>query len=84
MIHLESGTCESRTYCGLLDDLAYECYQSDDYTNGWTECYKYKCPACLTRFRYLSALFQHVESDACDQDFNGSIGKLEFFISIRI
>jgi hypothetical protein len=84
MIHLESGTCESGVECGELDRLAYECYQRGKYINGWNEYYKYKCPDCENQFRYLSGLFQHVESDACNQQVEGtSIGRLEHFISIR-
>jgi hypothetical protein len=85
MIHLESGTCESGADRDTLDSLAYECYQSEEYINGWNEYYRYKCPDCENQFRYLSGLFQHVESDACNQQLNGtSIGQLDYFISIRV
>lgn len=39
----------------------------------------YKCPECDARFAVLSALVQHVESDACGEgiyDGTGSIGKM--------
>lgn len=85
MIHLESGICESGVDCDRLDRLGYFCYQSDDYTNDWNAYYKYKCPHCQTKFRFLSGLFQHVESDARNQQLQGtSIGKLENFISIKV
>ena len=85
MIHLESGTCD----CGIdrheLDRLAYKCYQSRDYTNGWNDYYRYRCPHCDFTFRFVSGLFQHVESEACNQRLVGtSLGKLEHFISIRV
>lgn len=84
LIHLESGICASGADCEKLDRFAYLCYQWKAYTNGWNEYYKYKCPDCQTVFRHLSGLFQHVESDACNQKFDGGIGKLESFISIIV
>ncbi len=85
MIHLESGTCDSGVDCVDLDRFAYLCYQSRAYTNGWSEHKKYKCPECQKKLRLLSGLFQHVESDACNQQIRTkSIGKLVHFISTRV
>lgn len=82
MIHLESGTCE----CGIdrdgLDHIAYDSFWSEDYTNDWNDYYMYKCPDCQNGFRFLSALFQHVESDACNQEmYATSIEALLYDIS---
>ncbi|ERF77060.1 hypothetical protein EPUS_06278 [Endocarpon pusillum Z07020] len=85
LIHLESGKCDSGVNCDRLDSIAYRCYQSRYYTNGWNEYYQYKCPDCQTKFRYISALFQHAESDACNQRCNGtSLEKLRHYISISV
>ena len=72
MIHLESGSCECGVNRDGLDRIAYECYWSEDYTNDWNDYYMYKCPDCQNGFRFLSALFQHIESDACNQGMDGA------------
>ena len=85
LIHLESGVCESGANRDQLDSLAYSCYESEYYSNGWCFYHKYKCPDCQKTFRYLSGLFQHVESNACDQQLLGtSIGELKDFISRNV
>jgi hypothetical protein len=72
MIHLESGTCE----CGIdreeLDGIAHNCYWSAHYTKLCDDYYMYKCPDCQNGVRFLSALFQHIESDACNQEMDAT------------
>jgi hypothetical protein len=85
MIHLESGNCESGIDRYRLDRIAYDCYYSEDYTNDWDDYYMYKCPDCQNGFRFLSGLFQHIESDACDQQLDAtSIADLVYDISIKL
>lgn len=47
----------------------------------------FKCPSCDERFRVLSALVQHVESDRCDEGLEegtGSIGKMLHYLWLRL
>ena len=104
MIHLENGC---NTSVGELDQLARQCYQwrkyvvpefADylEYSNAQSASpgrpYVFKCPTCDTRFKYLSALLQHVESDTCNEVVyenssygpSGSLGKLMDYLWRRM
>ena len=51
------------------------------------DCCPYKCPDCDARFSVLSGLFQHVESNACDEGIDegsGSMRKLLRFLERRV
>lgn len=47
----------------------------------------FQCPSCDQRFKVLSALVQHVESDRCNegiQSGTGSIGKMLHYLRLRL
>ena len=74
VLHLEQGgVCPSGAGLDLVSQTAMQfrpLYPSgDDY-------YLFKCPSCNTGFRFVSAVLQHLESEACD----GSLGLLHFFL----
>lgn len=91
LIHLENGCA---TDIGELDRLAVAGYSWPEYVrDGWGRWLEeseqvgrsrsrpkvFCCPSCNGRFKYLSGLVQHAESDACEEDFHygfGSIGRL--------
>ena len=81
MIHLESGACPSRVDIIDLNEWAAQCYQwqhylDDDYREDMLDrvdireeygiVYPFFCPTCETQFSFLSGLFQHLGSRACD------------------
>ena len=71
LIHLEAGTCGSGVGRDEIDDWAF--HYSRAYTNNWNDYYRYQCPTCRENFRFVSALLQHVESRACEQEIDGDI-----------
>ena len=71
MIHLEAGTCKSGIGLDEVDECAFDSCRA--YTNNWHDYYQYQCPTCGEDFRYVSALLQHIESQACEQDMDGDI-----------
>lgn len=80
MFHLESGAC-ARSGSNYDDIMRYAddffmLDQCDRYEHDW----KYKCSTCQIGFRNIGALFQHVESLSCAQDYSGEIGKLRAYI----
>ena len=94
-IHLENGCSTSIEF---LNRMARICYQwrkyvvpeHADYLSDGGEAYvpfAFRCPGCGVTFRYISALLQHVESDACDEGIyegSGSIGKMIHFIYVQV
>jgi hypothetical protein len=89
MIHLEYGTCGDKNIIDL-NKLAASCRTWDDYIdphyrrelldNGDTvyNVNAFRCPTCHVKLPKLSSLFQHIESDACEQtlDDDRDIGPL--------
>ena len=91
LIHLETGCAID---IGDLDRLAVAGYSWPEYVSDdwdwWLEESEevgrsrsrpkvFCCPSCNDKFKYLSSLVQHVESDACEEgihDGSGSIGRL--------
>ncbi len=75
MLHLESGNCESGVDCDDIDDwvIDYWGFKFGDYTNDWTDYYKFCCPSCDNEFRFVSGLLQHIASQACDMDLDEAI-----------
>lgn len=68
VLHLEGGYCD----CSNVDEpevtrIALQCYASKRYRSGGA-MYPFECPSCPSQFRVIGALFQHVESEACDED----------------
>ncbi|PGH29405.1 hypothetical protein GX50_07843 [[Emmonsia] crescens] len=59
LIHLESGNC--CTSRDELNTLAADFSDSDEYFQSFHQYYPFHCPDCGIEFRYLSALYQHVE-----------------------
>ena len=99
IIHLESGACTSGINILDLNNTAARCFQwsqyiDEDYRQDLLDCvelatyytdtvYPYRCPECDTNFTKLSALFQHVESNSCDQTLDDyPIGKLKRFLYV--
>lgn len=87
LIHLEAGNCPSGTDKEMIDDLAFQLYQSKKYTNDRDDYYPYHCPGCYTNVRTVSGLFQHAESvPGCQRWLKSSncLGKLDWFIYCRV
>ncbi|ETI26265.1 hypothetical protein G647_03042, partial [Cladophialophora carrionii CBS 160.54] len=61
-----SGTCASGTDRDAIDEWVFDSDAFYYYRNWWEAHYKYQCPGCGTDFRFVSALCQHVATDACD------------------
>lgn len=77
LIHLETGRCASQTTEEILDDIADECPQSRKYIIGNRRCgWIYACPSCDSKFRKLSALYQHAEDVAGCEDILYGVGCL--------
>ncbi|UKZ69693.1 uncharacterized protein TrAtP1_010696 [Trichoderma atroviride] len=64
ILHLEQGACESGVRLQHIDYCAKACHSAQWYLHAGGG---YKCPTCDWRFRFMSALVQHVESDSCDE-----------------
>ena len=66
LIHLEAGICGDDDYvetqfCHYVnrgDDSRVDCTWNDTFT----------CKSCDKEFVFVSALFQHIESNACGAD----------------
>ena len=79
MLHLEAGTCSSGSNLRIINSFAHQCYQHQHYTTD-DDHYQYKCPECGARFLFMSGLFQHVESESCQQGYDGSIEKVKNYL----
>lgn len=59
----------------------------EDIFDGYTlhrDGFHFDCPDCDMNFRKLSGLFQHIESQTCDQTlYDGAIGKLREWLYQR-
>lgn len=89
LIHLEAGTCSKGIELSDIHDMAFECYQARKYTRDRDDYYPYFCPdpGCGRKFRFPSALYQHVEtSPSCDHllQMPKCLAKLRRFISQRV
>jgi hypothetical protein len=100
IIHLESGSCDSGITNVDLNQSAAMCYQwrhciHKEYCDEMLEerdlsrdyiytIYPFKCPTCGSDFSKLSGLFQHIDSQACEQTLaSGAIGKLVRWLERR-
>jgi hypothetical protein len=45
LLHLEQGTCASGVGLSDIDEWSWNAYM--DYSNGWTDIYKYRCPVSM-------------------------------------
>lgn len=84
VLHLEAGTCESGINNDLVVEIALDCHQSRHYTNNDNDDFDFKCPTCDTPFVYMSGVWQHVESDFCDETIEGPLGKFLRYLQTRI
>ena len=65
VLHLEAGTCDSGADSEWIDEVAFDCYQSNWYTCEDNPEYDFECYTCNTPFRHMGGLLQHAESMAC-------------------
>lgn len=65
LIHLESGSCACGVDLRDVDNVAFSADDRKRYTNAWDYPLKYRCPECDRDFGRVSALLQHVGSEAC-------------------
>lgn len=86
VLHLEAGTCESGTNWEWIDEIAFDCYQSEWYTCENNPEFDFECPTCNTPFRYMSGLLQHAESKACSENLAKStpLGKFLRYLRVRL
>lgn len=78
------GSSDSGTDRDRVNKIALECYQSGWYTSDEDAELDFACPTCDTLFPYISALLQHVESDVCEEDLEGSLGKFIRYLRKQI
>lgn len=64
ILHLEAGSCPSGTNSDDVDDIAFTCYQSQQYTSNH-QGFDFCCPSYGADFLYMSGVLQHAESNAC-------------------
>ncbi|CAH0057943.1 unnamed protein product [Clonostachys solani] len=69
LLHLETGTCSSGVNRERITELAFECRQSQYYASSKDD-FDFECPDCAAPFSYISGLFQHVQSEACDEELD--------------
>ena len=76
----------------------YECSRCDKYSESKADIMRhtqspvhdpltFRCPGCDERFRALSGLLQHAESNRCNEGIysgTGSIGKLLHYLWLRL
>jgi len=67
-IHLEAGTCNCGHSNSSIIRNVVKCrgpWKNDDTG------YPFRCPTCNTVFARVSGLLQHIESNSCDEGYNG-------------
>jgi hypothetical protein len=83
LIHLESGACSSLVDLDDINDWALQ-YRRFSYYIDSQAGNPYSCPGCETKFRYLSALLQHLESNACGRTINNALHGLQSFLARKV
>ncbi|KAL7911876.1 hypothetical protein GGI35DRAFT_301160 [Trichoderma velutinum] len=79
VLHLEVGCCPSGVDDEDIDNLAGECRQWPRFLN--TESgLRYRCPTCGEKFKFMSGLLQHAESERCNEDLDETYGPLAIFL----
>lgn len=86
VLHLEAGGCASGTDRSDVYDIAFDCYQSGHYTCDDNPDFDFSCPTCDVPFLFMSALLQHAESEACDENLEWytALGKFLHFLRQQI
>jgi len=60
-------------------------YNARDLNDIYSNTVPYKCPTCDSTMAKLSSLYQHVDSNTCDQALNDSvIGQLRNYLASRL
>jgi hypothetical protein len=83
LIHLESGACLSEVTLDDIDSWALQYRQFNYYINSQAEN-RYSCPGCESKFRYLSGLLQHLESNACGRTIKNALRGLPSFLERKV
>ena len=83
LIHLESGACSSEVTLDDINDWALQYRRFSSYIDPQAE-YPYSCPGCENKFRYLSGLLQHLESNACGRTVNNALRGLQSFLARKV
>lgn len=94
VLHLETGGCDAGTDREWIDEVAYDCDESEEaYTLHATlddsilsgSDFKFQCPTCTTQFSFMSALLQHCESNYCEETLaSGPLREFIQFLRKRI
>lgn len=79
MLHLEAGTCVSDVDLDEINQLAFECYQAQNYESNNLD-FDFECPTCQTPFSFMSGLLQHAESNYCDEVLEEEVRLAYLFI----
>jgi len=83
LIHLESGACPSEVTLDDIDSWAAQYRQFNHYIDSQAEN-RYSCPGCENKFRYLSGLLQHLESNACRRTIKNALRGLLSFLDRKV
>lgn len=83
LIHLESGACSSEVTLDDIDSWALQYRQFNYHINSQAQN-RYSCPGCENKFRYLSGLLQHLESNACGRTIRNALRGLPSFLDRKV
>ena len=80
ILHLEQdNSCPSDCNTSRIDQLASEVDAAGQYYDAYgPNDLLYTCPWCQERFRFMSALLQHAESERCDAEYSSGSPLWEF------
>lgn len=80
VLHYEANTCRGNLNAQWVHDTAQSCRVGNLYWKAYTHPdYPYRCPTCGLEVRLMSALLQHVESDACAEKlWNGTLADVAY------
>jgi hypothetical protein len=82
LLHLETGTCTSNVDQSYVTQAGRSCYRAF-YYRSVTPGYEFQCPTCETPFSLMSGLFQHVESDNCEENLDDDTPLRVFLDQLR-
>lgn len=75
LLHLEPGACRTSDISREeINELAFDSRNMDGYMTytgpRWKRQYTFECATCSSTFYTISGLYQHVESDYCNESLH--------------
>ena len=84
MIHFESGGCNAGVTQSQIETWTISYDINHQYTSDSQDCLEFRCPTCNHKMSKVSAMFQHVESLACEASSKGILTELRRHLESRI